>query len=108
REHLLIRAQQAAQISSKPIYVLREVLRYLSEQQLVSPGYTFLQEDIVGKALTAEQTCLTAILQACPGYFLHPASNRLIVACIPAFLPTDERSSQDRRISTWSWSSRAK
>ncbi len=34
--------------------------------------------------------------RGCLGYFLHPASNRLIVACIPAFLPTDERSSQDR------------
>ena len=51
REHLLLRAQQAARISSKPIYVLREVLQYLAEQRLVSPGYTFLQEDIVGKAL---------------------------------------------------------
>ena len=46
------------------IYILREVLHYLTEQRIVSPGYTFLQEDIVGKALTAEQTRLTVILQA--------------------------------------------
>jgi len=64
REHLFLRAQQAARISSKPIYVLREVLHYLIEQRLVSPGYSFLQEDIVSKALIAEQTRLTAVLQA--------------------------------------------
>jgi len=64
RQHLTLRAQQAARISSKPIYILREVLRYLTEQRIVSPGYTVLQEDIVGKALTAEQHRLTAILQA--------------------------------------------
>ena len=34
--------------------------------------------------------------RGCPGYFLHPASNRLIVACTSAILTTDERSSQDK------------
>ncbi len=63
REQLFLRAQHAARISSKPIYVLREVLRWLTEQRLVSPGYSFLQEDVVGKALLAEQTRLTNVLQ---------------------------------------------
>jgi TnpA family transposase len=64
RQQLTVRAQQAARISSKPIYVLREVLHYLTEQRMVSPGYTVLQADIVGKALTAEQTRLTDLLRA--------------------------------------------
>ncbi len=63
RQQLTLRAEQAARISSKPIYVFREVLHVLTEQRIVRPGYTVLQEEIVGKALTAEQTRLTTILQ---------------------------------------------
>ncbi len=62
RHDLFLRAQQAAQISSKPIYVLRELLHYLTEQRLVKPGYTFLQEELVGKALTAEVKRLATML----------------------------------------------
>jgi TnpA family transposase len=62
RHDLFLRAQQAARISSKPIYVLRELLHYLTEQRLVKPGYTFLQEELVGKALTAEVHRLTTML----------------------------------------------
>ena len=63
RQHLLLRAQQAAQISSKPIYVFRELVQYLTEQRIVAPGYTTLQ-DIVGQALTYEQQRLTTIIRA--------------------------------------------
>jgi TnpA family transposase len=63
RHQLTLRAQQAAQISSKPIYVFRELVHYLAEQRIVAPGYTTLQ-DIVGQALTYEQQRLTAILRA--------------------------------------------
>src|SRR5260370_33954999 len=62
RQHLFLRAQQAAQISSKPIYVLRELLHYLTEQRLVKPGYTLLEEELVGKALTAEVKRLATML----------------------------------------------
>ena len=54
RQNLFLRAQHAARISSKPIYILRELLHFLTEQRLVKPGYTFLQEELVGKAITAE------------------------------------------------------
>ncbi len=64
RQQLLLRAQQAARISSKPVYVFREVVHSLAEHRLVSPGYTFLQEAIVGKALTLEEARLVGILQA--------------------------------------------
>ncbi|MBF6612488.1 MAG: Tn3 family transposase [Chloroflexi bacterium] len=63
RQRLFLRAQQAARISSKPVYVFRELLHYLAEQRIVSPGYTVLQEEIVGKALTAETMRLTSSLQ---------------------------------------------
>jgi Tn3 transposase DDE domain/Domain of unknown function (DUF4158) len=63
RHHLLLRAQQAARISSQPIYVFRAVLQYLIDQRLVLPGYTVMQEAIVGKALTAEQNRLMALLR---------------------------------------------
>lgn len=60
RRQLASRAQQAAKISSKPIYVLRDLLQYLAEQRIVVPSYTVLQ-DTVGKALTLEQERLTHI-----------------------------------------------
>src|SRR5260370_5035313 len=63
RHDVFLRAQQAARISSKPIYVLRELLHYLTEQRLVKPGYTLLQEEFVGKALTAEVKRLVTMLQ---------------------------------------------
>jgi TnpA family transposase len=61
-ERLLLarRAEQAARISSKPIYVLHNLLQYLAEQRIVAPGYTVLQ-DIVSKALTREQERLIRI-----------------------------------------------
>jgi hypothetical protein len=49
-------------MSSKPIYVFRELLQYLIEQRIVLPGYTVLQE-LVGKALTEEQQRLMTLLQ---------------------------------------------
>jgi TnpA family transposase len=62
RHDLFLHAQQTARISSKPIYILRELLHYLTEQRLVKPGYTFLQEDLVGKAVTAEGKRLATML----------------------------------------------
>ncbi len=62
RQDVFLRAQQAARISSKPIYVLRELLHYLTEHRLVKPGYTLLQEELVGKALTAEVKRLATML----------------------------------------------
>jgi Domain of unknown function (DUF4158) len=62
RHDLFLHAQQTARISSKPIYILREILHYLTEHRLVKPGYTFLQEDLVGKAVTAEGKRLATML----------------------------------------------
>src|SRR5712692_8885366 len=62
RHDFFLRAQQAARISSKPIYILRELLHYLTEHRLVKPGYTLLQQEHVGKALTAEVKRLATML----------------------------------------------
>lgn len=63
REQLATRARQGAAISSKPVYVFRDLLAYLAEQRIVAPGYTVLQ-DLVGTALTYEQRRLLTILRA--------------------------------------------
>ena len=54
RQTLLVKAQQAAKVSSKPIYIFRELLRYLETERLVPPGYSSLQ-DVVGQAIDTEQ-----------------------------------------------------
>jgi len=63
RAHLAHRASQVARLNAKPVYVFRELWQYVTEQRIVAPGYTLLQ-DMVGTALTAEQTRLETILRA--------------------------------------------
>jgi len=63
RHQLFERAQQLARLSTKPLYLFRELLRYLSEKRLILPGYTTMQE-IIGKALTVEQRRVNDILRA--------------------------------------------
>jgi hypothetical protein len=62
REQLAAKARHAARVSSKPVYILRALLQYLTDQQRVTPGYSFLQ-DTVGKALTTEQNRLRLVLR---------------------------------------------
>ena len=61
RHALSDKACQAAKVSSKPIYVFRELMHYLEDQRLVMPGYSSMQ-DIIGQALTHEQERLATIL----------------------------------------------
>ena len=61
RQALAAKAQQAATVSAKPIYIFRELMHYLAEQRIVAPGYTLMQ-DTIGQALTHEQERLTTIL----------------------------------------------
>lgn len=51
------RAYKAATFSGKPIFIFREIMNYLSEQRIVIPGYSFMQET-VGKAINHEQNRL--------------------------------------------------
>jgi hypothetical protein len=40
-------------LSTQPVYILREALKFLEQQRLVAPGYTFLQ-DLVGRVVSGE------------------------------------------------------
>ena len=62
REILLVKAEQAAKISTKPVYIFRELLEHLSRQRRVTPAYTSLQ-DIIGRALNSENARLTGLLE---------------------------------------------
>jgi TnpA family transposase len=63
REQLRQRALQAVRISSKPLFILRDLRHYLAEQQIVAPGYSTLQ-DITSVTLTVEQERLNTLLDA--------------------------------------------
>ena len=54
-----MKAQQMAQISSRPIYVFRELMVYLTRQRLIAPGYTVMQE-MIGDVLQREKERLIA------------------------------------------------
>ena len=54
---------QAARISPKPHYLLRILLQYCASERIILPGYTTLQETIIGKAITAEENRLVDLLQ---------------------------------------------
>ncbi len=54
------KAQQLARISSRPIYIFRELLAYLTREHIVMPGYTLIQE-MIGDVLQREKERLVAI-----------------------------------------------
>lgn len=62
RQHAFQIALQAARISPKPHYLLRIVLQYFATERIILPGYTYLQEEIIGKAITAEEHRLVRLL----------------------------------------------
>jgi len=68
RQALAAKARQAAMVSAKPIYVFRELMHYMTEQRVVVPGYTLMQ-DTVGQALTHEQERLSTIAS----HYLSPS-----------------------------------
>jgi len=60
RRQMRMKAQQMAQISSRPIYVFRELMAYLTRQRLIAPGYTVMQE-MIGDVLQREKERLIVI-----------------------------------------------
>jgi TnpA family transposase len=62
RQQMRKQAQAFAQISSRPIYVFRELMAYLARQRLIAPGYTVMQE-MIGDVLQREKERLMAIAQ---------------------------------------------
>ncbi len=62
RKQAALHARKLAQISSKPVYIFRELLQFFAEQRIVAPGYSAIQ-NLVSQAVTFEQQRLIAILQ---------------------------------------------
>ncbi|MDV3450590.1 Tn3 family transposase [Bacillus safensis] len=56
------KAQKTATFCSKPIYIFREIMNYLSKHRIVVPSYSFMQ-DMIGKVITHEQNRLIALMQ---------------------------------------------
>ncbi len=71
-------ARQAARISSRPVYVLRELVDLLRQKRIVLPGYTFLQ-DVVRETLTFERKRLTGALSGLIGEEDAASLDRLLV-----------------------------
>lgn len=63
RQQIEVRARKAAAVCSKPIYIFREIMNYLSEQRIVAPSYSYIQETVVGKALTYENNRLITMMR---------------------------------------------
>lgn len=68
---------RAARISSRPVYVLRELVDYLRQRRIVLPGYSLLQ-DIITRALTLERRRLTNTLGNLIGEDHEAALDRLL------------------------------
>lgn len=62
RQKLEAKTEQSASVCVKPIYIFGELMDYLSEQRIVAPGYSFMQ-DTIGRALDFEQKRLTTIVR---------------------------------------------
>ena len=60
---LKFKAIQLAKVCTKPIYIFKELVNYLESQKIVLPGYSFFQEEVVGKALTNEQSRLESAIE---------------------------------------------
>jgi TnpA family transposase len=55
------KAQRVAMLSTQPIFILRDALQYLTNQRIVAPGYTYLQ-DMVGRIVSGERRRLIRLL----------------------------------------------
>jgi len=82
RAELERKVQRIAMLSTQPVYILREVLRHLTHQRIVAPGYRFLQE-MVGRVVAGERKRLTRML----GQALTP----VVEQQCDALLHADER-----------------
>jgi len=56
------KAQRIARLSAQPVFLLREMLRHLSQERIVAPSYRSLQ-DMVGRVVTGERDRLSQLLK---------------------------------------------
>ncbi|MBI1748614.1 MAG: DUF4158 domain-containing protein [Acidobacteria bacterium] len=79
KEELEHKAQRIAMLSTQPIYILREVLQHLTNQRVVAPTYTFLQ-DMVGRVVIGGHHRITQLL----GQALTPVVDKQLEALLQA------------------------
>ena len=58
KQKLQEKASQLVTIYTKPIYIFKELINFLEYHRIVLPGYSFLQEKVIGRAITDERTRL--------------------------------------------------
>lgn len=58
---LELKAQRIAMLSTQPVYILRELMKHMSQQSIVAPGYRFLQE-MIGRVVANERSRITQLL----------------------------------------------
>lgn len=56
------KALRIAMLSTQPIYILRETIQHMTNQRIVMPTYTFLQ-DMIGRVVTREINRITLLLE---------------------------------------------
>ena len=55
KEKLQEKASSLVAIYTKPVYVFKELLNFLEHHRIVLPGYSFMQEEVIGRAMTDER-----------------------------------------------------
>jgi TnpA family transposase len=73
------RALRVAMLSAQPVFILQEILQFLSQKRIVPPGYTYLQ-DLVGRTVSLERSRITRLL----GGALTPVMERQLAALLEA------------------------
>ncbi|TXT25652.1 MAG: transposase TnpA family [Rhodocyclaceae bacterium] len=76
------KAQRIAALSTQPLYILRESLQYLTNQRVVSPQYTTLQ-DMIGWVVTHERNRVTRLLEE--------SATPLVLQYLDSLLQADEQ-----------------
>ena len=79
KAELELKALRIAMLSAQPRFVLQEILQFLSQKRIVSPGYTYLQ-DVVGRTVSLERLRITHLL----GGTLTPEMEERLAALLEA------------------------
>jgi len=73
---LFDKAQNLTRYLSKPIVLLRELIIYLEQKRIVIPEYTNVQ-DVIGKAISAEEKRLQALIINSVPFWVHTLLEKL-------------------------------
>jgi TnpA family transposase len=62
KQKLQEKAGYLVTIYTKPVYVFKELLNFLEHYRVVLPSYSFMQEQVIGKVMTAERGRLGRVM----------------------------------------------